>query len=208
MIAFDAVSNYTTDTQDENHTCSGSNRILFVGIQGDFTDTLSAVTYNGVAMTLVNKKVIPSDRWIYLMMLVNPASGSNVIHVTGPSFYTIAAVSYTGALQTDQPDANNTNSGSSITSLTTNVTTVVNNCWLVGMTSSNNGGFSTAGANTTRRGTNSGGLVAHDSNAVQTPPGSFGQTITAASAQQAAMCIASFKPAAEITGANFFLLMQ
>jgi hypothetical protein len=58
-IAVDATSqdhSATATSLTFSHTCSGSNRILFVGIVGDITtDTVTGVTYAGVSMTLVGK---------------------------------------------------------------------------------------------------------------------------------------------------------
>jgi len=82
-IAFDNNAQQTTNNSTLSYTMgSVTNGILFVAIVGDISgDNLSGVTYNGVAMSLVNKIQYPSDRWQYLYYLVNPASEIGRAHV-------------------------------------------------------------------------------------------------------------------------------
>ena len=88
-----------------SHTCSGSNRVLFVKITYyDSMDTVSAVSYNGVAMTLIPGSDVANGQyhveWYYL---INPATGPNTVSVTMTgSVYDIgiASISVTDAHQT------------------------------------------------------------------------------------------------------------
>jgi hypothetical protein len=119
-----------------SHTTAGSNRILFVACasQSNGSDSVTGVTYNSVSMTLVNKIQVPSSRFIYLFVLVNPSSGSNSVQIslnTGSGTTLSAASSYTGAKQTGQPDNSTTNTVTSSSSITTSLTTVASNCWTV-----------------------------------------------------------------------------
>jgi hypothetical protein len=63
---------------------SGANRVLVVGVVWrDQSNTISGVTYNGVAMTSLGAKVTEDARTsMQLWRLANPASGSNNIAVT------------------------------------------------------------------------------------------------------------------------------
>ena len=85
-----------------SHTCTGSNLILFVGVStNSSSDLITGVTYNSVAMTLVDKQAGTSTNYSYLFYLINPATGANNVVVSASSSTTIysGAVSYTGAKQ-------------------------------------------------------------------------------------------------------------
>ena len=91
-IAFDAAArtdagaNQTTATV--SHTCTGSDRILFVqAISNDDGDTVTGVTYNGVAMTKIGSSVgVPpagsSSNFLSMWYLIAPATGANNVVVT------------------------------------------------------------------------------------------------------------------------------
>lgn len=207
-IAFDAKaeSSVTSTSLTYSHTCTGSNLILWVGVvtYGNALDHVTGVTYNGVAMTRTTNGFnnnSASGPAVYLYYLVNPSTGANnvVISVDSSRLIIGLSASYTGAAQSGQPDNSATNQTASGTSLSVSLTTVADNCWLVGMMDVNNGTALTAGANTTLRqqdttsGQNSNGLF--DSNGAKTPAGSYSLACSWTSAQRAAMCIASFSPA-------------
>lgn len=185
-IAFDAATDGGSTTGTSltfSHTCSGSNRILFVGVRGDTaSDTITGVTYNGVAMTLIpsTKHNDGSNRWVYLFYLIAPATGANNVVVSSSSSVLInaAAVSYTGAKQSGVPDASTKNSNASASSLATSLTTILDSCWtvLVGVSNTSQA----AGTGATRR-TISGdtAFAMHDSNGGISPAGSTSMTITA-----------------------------
>ena len=126
-------------TQSWAHTCTGNNLILFVVIWGDLSagaDDISSVTYNGIGMTLIGKINVTLGRWNYLYYLAGPSPGSNVVAITAGSTHYLGgeSASYTGASQTGIPDSSATNSqtgSSSGSTLSTNLTTVANNCWVL-----------------------------------------------------------------------------
>jgi len=129
------VANVSTHTF--NHTCTGSNLILFVGFR-KLIDDIIAVTYNGVPMTLVTKQQSTGsiNDYIYLYVLVAPATGTNVVSISALTAGNIAAMSasYTGAAQTGQPDAFGSQATAGVSSGNANgptITTVADNCWLV-----------------------------------------------------------------------------
>lgn len=92
------------------HTCgTGLNRLLVVFVESkeSASITISSVTYNGVAMTLVRGEAIsasPPER-VALYQLVNPASGSNTVQVnlsgnqTQDNAVNAGAISFSGANQ-------------------------------------------------------------------------------------------------------------
>lgn len=136
-IAYDTVTDGgygASGGKTFSHTCSGSNRILFVSTFGAVgSDTVTGVTYNGVAMTLVKTLLTPTDgRYLGAWVLMNPASGANnvVISVSSGDTYGMA-VSYTGTAQTGQPDSFGFNSNTFTSSLTTSTNVVASNCWNV-----------------------------------------------------------------------------
>jgi hypothetical protein len=136
----------TTSAMTWSYTCgSGSNRLLVVGVLGDATsDFISGVTYGGVSMTLAGSHQADAQRWSYLFFLLNPASGANdvVVSASTPTSMFSGAADYIGVKQSGQPDASALGeSDFSATSLTTSITTVVDNDWVVlfenGFSSSN-----------------------------------------------------------------------
>jgi hypothetical protein len=166
-IAFDAATDGgnndgATSSHSFSHTCTGTDRILFVGIAGgqatSEADDLTGVTYDSVAMTLVGKRVDADlDRYVYLYVLVNPASGSHTVAISSSTtkYLLAGAVSYTGARQSSQPDNSTTNiSAVAATSLTSSLTPVSDGCWIVLVSGQSNSGSPAAldaGTGTTLR---------------------------------------------------------
>lgn len=185
-IAFDAQSSQsnTGSSITISHTTSGSDRLLVVyifGATGGYS--VSAITYNGVAMTSLGSNT--TDARFKCYYLIAPASGTNNISITlsASMVYVVAAVSYTGVKQTGFPDnsslAGTTASG---TSSSKSLTPVANNCWMIAgchiqANSGSTSGQPTAGASTTRRVqinnvTNVYGIAALDNNAPINPAAS------------------------------------
>lgn len=162
-----------------SHTCTGSNRALLVAVSiGAAAGTITGATYNSVAMSkLITTDFNGSLGVLEMWGLVNPASGANNISVTwtGSQFMGASAVSYTGVAQYGLPDASAYTdiAGVSSSSISTSVTTVADRTWLVAATYANTTN-PTAGTNQTARGTTATrGVLLGDTNAVQTPAGSF-----------------------------------
>lgn len=133
----------------------GTKRILFVSVEGTATDIITGATYAAASMTLVGKILSGSSRWEYLFYLLNPASGANNVVVSASStcdFIFAGASDYSGVKQV-APEVTGTNtSGVAAASLTTSITTISDNAWIVLMS----GGFSgnaapTAGSGSTFR---------------------------------------------------------
>lgn len=213
-IAFDATSLSTAQTTSPitwNHTCTGSDLILWVGfgLGGTSSDNVTGITYNGTSMTLGTKVQTPLDSWIYLYYLIAPSSGTNTVSVSVSSAVDTkcGASSFTGANQTGQPDATTTNTGSSVTTLATNITTIADNSWVVGVSGASNLTLSAGTGVTSRSGQVVQGVVwlLGDSNSAKTPAGSYSMTFNDSSSVRMATAMASFSPSGGAsTSAVFF----
>lgn len=196
-IAFDASSSGFTNSGTSvtfAHTCTGSDRILFVGVMASSARTISSVTYNGVAMTNINRSAGGQPCALYY--LIAPATGSNnvVVTIDSTSFCYCAALSYTGAKQSGQPDANNTNQATT-SSLATSVTSVADNCWAVLVARNDTDGNTSAGTGSTIRvGSGSGLIQMYDTNGPKTPAGSISMTVTNVVSYDTTTAMASFSP--------------
>lgn len=155
-IAFDAKTNTsvtgTASPLTFSHTCTGTDRILFVCAAVNTGTTVSSMTYAGSSMTLVGSVTDSAGPVTYLYYIVNPASGANNVVVTASAtIYTTTAVSYTGAAQSGQLDASGTTAGSTTTSYTSTATVNTSNSWMVACSRTGSGFTLTAGANTVVR---------------------------------------------------------
>jgi hypothetical protein len=181
-----------------SYTCgSGANRILFVGVVGQIgVNTITAITYNGVAMTLIDAPHGTGLRFGAFYYLINPASGANTLSITqsGGDYLIPIAADYSGAKQSGQPDAfATTTDANSNPSFTQNITTVADNCWTIMFTSSNSLGFTAGSGSTSRASGNFGVSNIFDSNAAITPAGATSMTYTGG-AGTSDVTIASFSP--------------
>ena len=206
-IAFDATteSSVSGSSHTYSHTCTGSDLNLVIGftVYGGSTDRVTSVTYNGVSATRINSSVEPLGGAVsYLYLLTAPATGANnvVITLNQSELIQSSASSYTGTLQSSQPDQNDTHSVNGA-STTTSITTTTDDDWLVGYANNVSGRTYSAGSNTEyRSAVNNYG--AFDSNADQSPAGSFSCTLTLSSAGRSSMCLMGLKPAAGGGGQN------
>jgi hypothetical protein len=203
-IAFDAVSESWTNSGTSltwSHTCSGSDRILWVSVMTLSTRTVTGVTYNGVSLTSLTRS--SGSQPMQLWYLIAPATGANNIVVSinsTASFIYTSAASYTGVNQSSQPDAQNTNNTTG-TSITTTLTTVADNSWSILGARNDATGITSAGTNSTQRASGSVGTVQlYDSNAPKTPAGSFSMTVTNSSSAATTTAMASFSPAVANNG--------
>jgi len=141
-IAFDATSNSglksSVSSYSWSHTTgSGSDRLLVVGHSHYYGQdrTVSSITYNGNPLTEARTDLNNSAYKIRsaLYYLVAPDTGSKTVAVTlSDSIAKCAggAITYTGAAQTGQPDADNGATGDS-SSPSVAVTTTEDSCWVV-----------------------------------------------------------------------------
>lgn len=141
--SFDAVSSDNkrgtpSSTHSWSHTIgSGSDRLLIVEITIEDTagTTITGVTYNSTAMTLVTSKAEGSNyasMW-YLLDASLPTTGAYTVEATASDAVTeweSAAKSYADIKQ-QAAEATATNSVNTGTTVDTNITTITNNALLV-----------------------------------------------------------------------------
>jgi hypothetical protein len=205
-VAFDAQSKDSAVFQagtsfSWNHTFSGSNRYAVVSI---FTytpvGTLTAPTIGGVSMTQLQVTDLSGLNKLWLFGLVAPATGSQSIAFSfssSNSFVAAVATSYTGVDQTNPIDvsaiANKATTGSTYNPA---ITSTVDNAWVVGTFRATQGSSYSASVGTLRDGANALAMYNWDSNAPQTPAGTYTATITSnAGSDLWSGIIASLKPA-------------
>lgn len=200
-IAFDnhsRVIGSSGSSASVSHTCAGSNRVLYAYVKvynsGSAINAVTGVTYNSVAMTLIDSQTDGGPGTSYLYGLLNPSTGANNIVATcsgSNSEIDIVGISYTGVRQTElylQKNKANTTSPNTLS-----VTTTVDNSWLAGGFGSDSGSTISAGTGTTRRSA-AGLVVGMDSNGPKTPTGSYSLQATASGGNIAGI-IVSFAPA-------------
>lgn len=138
-----ASTDTTTSPLQWNHTCTGSNLLIAVGLSlfsQTTGSTPSSVTYNSVGMTKANERTSNpysgSDHHDTSIWLLHaPATGSNQVSATlslgSVPHHAGGSISYTGAQQSDVADANNSRAGTTTGDTTFTVTTVADNCWVI-----------------------------------------------------------------------------
>lgn len=174
---------------------TGGDFLVVGAFHNGTTEDSMAATYNGVSMTEVNAGIGAAGvGYVKLFYLANPTSGSNnvVISKTGNAFIAGMTSLYSGVNSTGQPDAQTTNSATGTTGITTNLTTIANNCWTI-LWSANSAGLPVAGTGSTVRQASANGYGLFDSNGPVTPAGSYNMQITGASANWRTI-MASFSP--------------
>ena len=155
-IAYDSATNAQIQNPGTSltfsHTCTGTDRILFV-YSFARNDVTTGVTYNGVSMTQTGATITSGTDRFQLWYLINPASGTNSVVITGGASTSLVigcSQSYTGADQSTQPDAVTTNVAVS-TALTTSLTTITDNAWDILFARAIGNGITSAGTGTTQR---------------------------------------------------------
>jgi hypothetical protein len=122
-LAVDAVSSSENSAQTSltwAHTCTGSNRLLLVGIvfYRNSNSAIDDVTYNGVSMDEVPSSTTNNGEYfVAVYSLVAPATGSNniVVSMSGSAPFELSAggISFTDAHQTVPLGTANTATGTS-----------------------------------------------------------------------------------------------
>lgn len=186
-------------------SCSSSaNRILFV-TDVQFTGSVSAITYNGVAMTkLTSITNAGLGQTINLWYLVAPASGANTISVTASGTHNYSADSYIGVSQTGAIDNFSSNTLTSGTTYTTSITTIANNAWTVATIMATNN--LTVGTGTTfrTRANGNNNLEFFDSNGPKTPAGSTSLVVTSTTGTFSSIIVSLAPFVVSPINSNFF----
>ena len=182
------------------HTCTGSDRILFVGAHGIWgaTGWTTSVKYNWVSLTQIDTVSPQSNTRFSLWYMVAPATWTNniVITITGGSGGIIgvqwASASYTGVRQTGIPDSKNKGTATN-SSLTVATTVVAANSWVVACGLSNSSSVSASTGVTSRSELDSvnGSPILWDSNWPQ-GAGSYSSRITGGAVDAMGLICASF----------------
>lgn len=156
-ITFDAatgnkITSGTTNTWSHIVASGKSNQILIVSV--DAGQSVSGVTYNGVAMTslgLVNYN--SNNEHLSLWYLLNPATGANnvVVTLSASSFCIGCSASYYGAAQSSTFGTLASNSGAAATSSTNTVTTTSSNQLVIDTVNNGAASTDTATASQTKR---------------------------------------------------------
>lgn len=145
-IGFDGASNGSSNSSPFgwNHTVgAGTNRLLVVGVslRNSSAQTVTAATFNGVALTPLVQRSNGTDARVEIWYLANPAVGTFPIQITynnGNTRVVGGAVSLTGVQTANPFDGTATNIGNSTAAgaVTATVTTTVANAWVVDAVSS------------------------------------------------------------------------
>jgi hypothetical protein len=208
-IGLDVATNGGTATSSPltwNHTCTGSNLILIVGVSINCesgTPSISVPTYNSLPMTLIGsqRNTGRANDIVALYYYIGPATGTHAVSVAFGGSTIICggvSVSYTGVNQSGQPDAvaglgSQTGANPSLT-----VTTVANNSWVVGVcedSSAITAGLTSRGGATLGDGFTTYYFNLEDTNGPKTPAGNQTVNWTAASGTWGGQA-ASFAPLA------------
>lgn len=211
-VAFDAQSSGSVNpatTLTVAHTCSGSNRVLLVGLStNNTTDIVTGVTYAGVAMTKLRTQVVQGLYYSYLFYLQNPTSGTNNIVATASSSSLMGAISasFTGAAQVSSPDssASGTTTGAG-TTISATTTVVAADSMLFGHCRASSGLGADTG--TTSNGTLFGGAFISGYSSSLRSAGSQTLGFTRVSADPAGWLVASIAPATTTTNSSFLMFM-
>lgn len=195
-----------------SQTCTGSDRLLWVEVEETNSQLrVMSATYAAVAMTkTANSPLVAQDDRFNAFYLAAPATGANDVSCSidgGTAIIIGCSASYSGCAQTGIPDASTTNTGSALTTLTTSLVSVADNCWHI-LLSNTDGPAASAGTGSTKRGPDAHSFNVFDSNSAKTPAGSVSMTYTTGSAAFYKTFMFSFAPVAIATsGKNFFAFM-
>lgn len=127
----------TASSQTTSHTCTGTNRLLLVGVGSNTTSlsesSITGVTYAGVSMTKIAYiKHSSANNYVWLYALENPTSGANnvIVSASGSQKIEVGITSLVGAKQTVTLDSYaSTQTASTTPTYTT--TTVADYCQLL-----------------------------------------------------------------------------
>ena len=151
MTSFVAAGGIATNgTLSQALSFTSGGEPLIVGVTGDTTgngDNITGVTYNGVAMTLLDKHNHGAGRWLYAFYLPAPTPGTHDIVASAsiPCYIGIVAESLSGLKLTGNPEHIQSSN-----STTQSITTTSLGNWLVMIAKDESGGI-IAGAGTTKR---------------------------------------------------------
>jgi MSHA biogenesis protein MshQ len=160
-IALDTTSSaniLTSNTLSWTHTVLGSDAKLVVAIAVENgtcsgNEVVTGVTYDGAPLTFVTAITVDTGfcQRVELWYLDIAFVGNIQVTMTGTvNEINAGAISITGGA-TGAPEATATNTNTGVATITTPITTLTNNAWLIDVVGSGNGGSYTPGAGQTER---------------------------------------------------------
>lgn len=212
-IAFDAQTiNFNNAlarpaSQTFSHTCTGTNRYLFIAVECSVNGAITGITFNGVPMTELG--TIAGGASVFEELIVygiaNPPTGANTVSIqttgSGNVYLYTAVGSYTGVNQTTPNPHSGSNSSGGATSLTLTIDTSTSpstdNCWIIAGGFTNGNYTATAGAGTTKRVTGSveAWISIYDNNVAITPAGSDSLVVNISTSSELHIIGVSLAPA-------------
>lgn len=161
-----ANSSATSTSLTFSHTCSGLKRVLVVGVYSE-ADTITGVTYNGSALTLLGGgSVFGVGRYIKIFYIIAPSTGANnvVISSSGSTLIQGTSVSYTDVSQTE-PLTNGAAAQAGVANTYgQSITTTKTDSWVAFIVAGAAGTVLTNNADTVARSTSGSGFGIYDSN--------------------------------------------
>ena len=76
------VSNGSSVSFSLNNTASSGNSVMLISVHKSTATTVSTVTYDGVAATLLTSTGVSGNTWLYVYYIINPHTGSKTVSVT------------------------------------------------------------------------------------------------------------------------------
>lgn len=213
-IAYDSTSGSTGSgaSLSFSHTCSGTDRMLFVFVQLS-TGSVTSVTYNSTSMTNVTSRLTGT---MTVWRLASPSTGSNTITINCSGSPTIwaQAASYTGCNQTTNPATTADYTDLTAVAVNRSITTTINNSWVLGFCKwdISGGATQTVTSGATQRQSLADGTLdsmgLYDSNAPKTPAGSYNMQIgRTAGSGDAYFTMYELSPAPKLSGASLLMAL-
>lgn len=213
-IAFDnatsAVSASTASslTYVSSLVGSGANRFAFVtawlgsNVSGD---VLTTSTFGGANLTRIAHvdATVTGDRWLYLLGILNPPSGTSTIVINAIGSQAVIGSSmatYSGVFQSLSMNASTTGADAGSGNFPSRVTSTVDNAWVLEAVKGNN--LVASSTTATKRTMEAGGTrsLIMDSNAPITPAG--GKTMYFNSSNAPNWIQVAFAPATDVATSN------
>lgn len=164
-----------------SHTSTGSDLLVAVGsgVSGVSVPTTTSVTYDSTPLTKARADIASgsvsgvTENSIWLLGAASAGVCDVSAFSTGASSVFAGVTSYSGAQSSSVADAVNGTTGTTTGLKSVSVTTVANNCWVVGVGSISGGTLPSFTASNTSRWTVLPNIqFGEDNNAAKTPPGS------------------------------------
>lgn len=188
-------------THTYSHTCNGSDRILVVCVAAWNSPigncVVTGITYAGASLTAAQQRSDAGTGTAEVWYLIAPATGANNIIVSYAGTVNssnVAAVSFTGAKQSGQPDAGNNVLPSVTTTGTNTFTTSADNCIRVDVAQTEAVTLSGVGGGQTNWYTSASGFVKASYKGPITPAASSSASFTTASNDKFAIAGISVAP--------------